>query len=438
MVGKIHRLYPLAILVILVVIGSVGCVSTQYYEQADRMRDMGDYALAYSMVVDNREALYTPQDRVLYNLNAGILAHFAGELDDSITLLEDAERSIEENFTKSVSAEIGTFIVNDTVRDYAGEDYEDIYVNLFLALNQYHNGDLERMMVELRRADNKLNVLSRKYEIPLQKASGHVNVGNGMVSIRFSNSALIHYLSLLGYRAMGKVDDVRYDTQRIADAFATQPAMYPFPMPQSIKDEKTMPEKPLARVNFIAFSGQSPEKLSEVNRIFIGNNSYIKIDLPYLWQRYSPVADVRVVLDNGETCMLEKIEDIGAIATETFQLRKSLIEMKTIARATAKSLAGSIAESSARDVDDGNVSAALSVFSLFMQVFQEVSEVADLRISRYFPAVAHIGGISIPSGTYAMRIEFLSAQGKVLYSQRIDPVRVESRTLNLIEGICPF
>jgi len=436
----VHRKFPIFIMVLAMLAGTIGCVSINH-GLVDSFRDGGDFEKAYIVLEESKKDLYTSKDKVLYHLNAGMLAHFAGLVNDATAHLEEAERVIEENFTKSFTAEIGTFLVNDTVRDYAGEDYEDVYTNLFLALDQYRRGDLERMMVELRRADNKLSVLARKYEVPLKKASTAAGEPS-MVSLRFSNSALVHYLSLLGYRALGKPDDVRFDAQRITDAFETQPIMYPFPLPSSIKEETFPVKDGKARVNFLVFSGRSPEKVSEVMRISIADGHYIKLALPVMQNRFSPVSDVRVVFDDGQVVPLELIEDMAAVATETFRLNSAFIRAKTIIRATAKSLAGVVADASSRNESsesgDEALAAWLKVFSLFMQVFQEVSEVPDLRISRYFPGMAFIGGVSVPSGQYNLRIEFLSSRGKILYTQRVGAITVRQGSLNLVEGICPF
>jgi hypothetical protein len=435
-----HRKSLLLIIVLAVLACTTGCVSV-HHGLVDSYREGGDFERAYLVLEEAKSDLYSPKDKVLYHLNAGMLAHYAGLGNKAIAHLEEAERKIEENLTKSFSAEIGTFLVNDTVRDYAGEDYEDVYANLFLALEQYRRGDLERMMVELRRADGKLSVLARKYEVPLKKASAAAGEP-AMVSLRFSNSALIHYLSLLGYRTLGKADDVRFDAQRILDAFETQPMMYPFPMPASIKEEASLTKDGKARLNFVVFSGKSPEKVSEVLRISVADGHYIKIALPVMQTRFSPVSEVRVVLDNGQVVQLELIEDMAAVATETFRLNSAFIRAKTIIRATAKSLAGVVADASSRSESNSSgdeaLSAWLKVFSLFMQVFQEVSEIPDLRMSRYFPGMAFIGGISLPAGQYGMRIEYLSSRGKILYTQRVDSFSARAGALNLVQGICPF
>jgi len=435
-----HRKLPLFLMLFALLVGSTGCVSMQH-GLVDSFRDGGDFVRAYVVLEEAKSDLYTTKDKILYHLNAGMLAHFAGMVNDSIAHLQEAERLIEENLTKSFSAEVGTFLVNDTVRDYAGEDYEDIYTNLFLALDQYRRGDIERMMVELRRADNKLSVLARKYEVPLKKASS-ASGEPAVVSLRFSNSALIHYLSLLGYRALGKSDDVRFDTQRIYDAFNTQPAMYPFKLPSSVKEEASLTKDGTARLNFLVFSGKSPEKVSEVVRISIADGHYVKLALPRMQYRYSPVSAVRVVFDDGQIVPLELLEDMGAVATETFRLNYAFIRAKSIIRATAKSLAGVVADASSRNESNNSgdeaVAAWLKAFSLFMQVFQEVSEVPDLRMSRYFPSLAFVGGISLPTGNYSIRIEYLSAQGKILYTERVGSILAEAGRLNLVEGVCPF
>ena len=56
-----------------------------------------------------------------------MLSHFARMHEESIRLLQNAERAIEAAFTVSITQEIATLFINDNMRDYPGEDYEDIW-----------------------------------------------------------------------------------------------------------------------------------------------------------------------------------------------------------------------------------------------------------------------------------------------------------------------
>jgi hypothetical protein len=61
-------------------------------------------------------------------LDKGLLEHYVGNYRDSSQDLENAERLIQDTFTKSVTAGIASYIANDNTKEYPGEDYEDIYL----------------------------------------------------------------------------------------------------------------------------------------------------------------------------------------------------------------------------------------------------------------------------------------------------------------------
>ncbi len=412
----------------------VGCASSSFIA-VDSRWEQGDYPAAYAALTENHSALYRERDEVLYRLDAGMLAHFAGRYQESIFHLERAEKLIEEHFTTSVTAELGTFLANDTVRPYRGEDYEDVYLNVFLALNHYRLGDMERMMVELRRADLKLSSLERKYQEPLDRARAQAGRMPSGISARFSNSALVRYLSYLGNRQMGRIDDMRIDGEALQGAFETQQSIYQFPVPTSVQNLANPPR--FNRVDFVAFSGRSPTKVQEVERWSFGNRHYLKIALPVIEPALQAVRSVRVVLSDGTIVPLELLEDMGAVATETFRLNYELIKAKTIARALAKSVA-SVATDAAAQNSEGSTADWLELASLLLQVFQEVSEVADLRISRFFPAHAWVGSADLSSGPLKAEVHYLNRMGTVIYRQRIETIVGTVPSWQLVESSCPF
>ena len=85
-----------------------------------------DYEGARKTIEGKKDALYTENDKVLYNLDAGLLSHYAGDWNQSNQNLAQAEGLIEEYYSKSISQGVSSYFVNDMVVDYAGEDYEDI------------------------------------------------------------------------------------------------------------------------------------------------------------------------------------------------------------------------------------------------------------------------------------------------------------------------
>jgi hypothetical protein len=77
----------------------------------------------------------------------------------------------------------------------------------------------------------------------------------------------------------------------------------------------------------------------------------------------------------------------------------------------------------------------LGLLSIGAQVFAEASEKADLRISRYFPAKAYVGGITLTPGTYSYTVTYYSGN-RAVSSVRQENVAIRAGGLNLAETIC--
>ncbi|GHT91710.1 hypothetical protein FACS1894140_2730 [Spirochaetia bacterium] len=412
------------------------------FSRVDGALDSGDYAQSAALVEKHKKALYKNQDAILYYLDKGLLTHYAGQYQDSSKLLEDGEKAIEAAFTKSVTMAIGSYLVNDTVKEYDGEDYEDIYLNVFNALNYYHRGNIDEAMVEIRRMNNKIQFLSSKYGVitsNLQKKALEESAeipADTKGEMRFSDSALARYLGLLFYRGTGRYDDARIDQDHLKIAFANAPGVYTFPLPSSIDDELEIP-KGKARVNVLAFGGLSPAKEEETLRIPLSSFNYVKIALPVLAERPSMIKSVELVIENGPAFELELLEDIEAVARETFKKKQDVIYLKTIIRATMKGLTSTALDAAASQEDVGGAAALiLSILSLGNKIYSEASEQADLRISRYFPGRAYIGGINLDPGAYSFTVNYRDASGRPLASFRRENIMVYENALNLVEAVC--
>jgi hypothetical protein len=423
----------------LVVFLFLSCASAPF-ARVDGKVEASDYTSGVALLEKEKRSLYTGRDTVLYYLDKGMLAHYAGLYKDSSDLLESGERAIEEAFTKSVTQEIGTYLVNDTTRDYDGEDYEDIYINTFNALNYYHRGDLEDAMVEIRRMGNKLQYLSAKYGAIITNLQEKALEEEAPVPpdenapSQFSDSALARYIGMLFYRGAGRWDDARIDGDRLRVVFANSPEVYRHSEPSSLGEELNIPGG-MARLNVIAFGGLSPVKEEETLRIPIPPARYIKIALPKLVSRPSEIRRIEVALDAGERFTLELLEDIDAVARETYKKKEEVIYLKTIIRATLKGVTSSVLDAAAAN-QDGSAGLILGILSLGAQVYAEASEQADLRLSRYFPGKAYVGGINLAPGVYSFSVTYYGQSDRPLAVLRYKDVPVRENRLNLTEAVC--
>ncbi len=444
---KSKRLFRIA-LVLLALVLITSCVTVRDNSAVYAYLNQGNYTDARDIVESAKSAFYTDRDEVLYSIDAGILSHYAGDYKTSNLRLSEGERLIEYYYSKSISQSVLSWIENDNYKDYDGDDYEDIYTNLFMALNYIHMDEIEDAFVEIRRFDNKQKALSTRYAAELEEAKNEIR-NRGAASgtsymnstLSFNNSALARYISMLLYRSSGKKDDARIDYEQILLAFKSQQQLYPFDVPSSVKDELTVPEGK-ARLNFLGFTGMSPVKFQNELRVCNDYGTYFKLALPAMFARGSQVRsiDVTVTGESGVTytTTLERIESIENIAMDTFGQKQSLIYGRTFARALSKSVATSAAyEISDRyEGRDDGMSLLFSVIGLASQVHTEVSEQADLRTTQYLPAYAQVGGITVDPGRYTVRMDFINAKGKTISTEVFKDVVASAGKLNLVEAVC--
>lgn len=441
------------------------------FVEVDKLARSGQYEEAATMLTgEDRDRFYTKRDKVLYHLDVGMLLHYAHEHDRSTEHLTEAEFLIEEYFTKSISQAAATLLINDTKQDYAGEDYEDIYLNVFKALNFLKQDEFDPAFVEVRRINNKLNLLEDKYQ---GVASGYNNAEESEMQFEpgetnFHNSALARYLSMIMYRAEGDYDGARIDRNKIDEAFQTQPGIYNFDKP-NLSDALDPSVGP--RLIVMAFSGESPEKRADTLRVITENDLVIiqgerendegvlemnrlnvfpfpgveggfrfKFQMPRLELRGSDVARIQVLVDGSPIGTLERIESIQKVAQETFEVRKPLIYLKTITRVVVK---GILAERGKEQLQRATADAgALGLLGsiaagIATDVAVDVSEQADLRISRYFPAFAYIGEFEVPEGEHTITIRYYDGLGNRLAEESFGPRMIEGTGLNLVTSYAP-
>jgi len=424
-----------------------GCASTVELSSVEHSLALGNYDTAVIALEGRAKNLKKAQGELVYSLDSGMVQHYARNFGLSNQNLANAEQLITSAFTKSITATVASYIVNDNTKEYPGEDFEDVYSNVFMALNYQMTGKTEDAMVEIRRATEKQQVLRNKYEKLFSKTASSARnskvsaINQVPVSIEFSHSALVDYLGLLCSRSLGAEADKRYYQKQVSEAFQTQPTLYPFTVPKSVEDEMDIPSG-LARVNVIAFSGLEPKKIERVDYVPITNSNWMKIALPVMQVRQSVVARVDVTIGT-EHFTLEKLEDLSAVAANTFKLRSQDIYNKTIIRSTMKAAGTAIVDVASHEAaknsnsdSRGGLTLFADILTLFSNIFNVASEQADLRMSHFFPSVARVGGINVPSGTYDVTIEFKDSSGNMLGRVIYKDFSVVEGKLNLCEADC--
>ena len=445
---------------------STGCgtlwTSKNQYVGTDKMLARGDISSAKKQIEKSRFLHYQNKDRALYNLDIGLLQHYLGTHEASNLSLQKAEEAMDAAFVKSISRGATSLLLNDNVLTYAGEDYENIYVNIFKALNYLALDQFDEAFIEIRRIDEKLKVLESRYWKLAQKynEASEMDEPFKIGTNRFQNSALGRWLSLLIYRAEGRFDEAAIDLKKIDLARALQPDLYNFKTPDFSSALKP-PAPGTVRVSFLGLTGQAPEKRAntywihtQANQLFIARSSEkryggqqynlpqtifwpgiepgytFKFQLPTLQKRGTKTYAIGIKIDGKRGPWLTQIESLENSAEAAFEIQRPLIYLKTISRAVTKGVAAMQVQKAA-EAKWGESQSLLT--GLLAGVGISITENADLRISRFFPARASIAEIDLAPGTHQIEFEYYG-DGNILLHTDTQTVQIRENGLNLIES----
>lgn len=400
-----------------------------------------------------KEELYTKKDRVLYYLDKGIVLYYQGKFRESNKLLDKAERSMEELFTKSISSITASYLMNDNVIAYYGETYENIYVNIFKALNYLNLNQPEEALVEVKRINIKLRELDQKYgdmarEMNKKKKGPEVKVK----SVGFYNDVLAQYLSYLIYRMQEEEDDSRISFEKIKEAWQTQSNIYNYRRPDYVREFVSGPKTTL---NVIAFTGNAPKKVAVGGKIttyknYLGISDltqpialpnvpfpglkpgyHFKFEFPIIKKTPSSIKRIEVFIDGAKAGELQLLEDMGRVAEETFESRKTMIYIKTLIRTVTKGLIAAEAKKRLKKEMGANPLLG-ALMDAAVDAGVDATEKADIRCWRTMPENCYIGEFETSPGVHSVQVRFLTANGLLVNERTISNFEVKN-TLNILD-----
>jgi len=453
------------LLVALAAVIACGSLATLkgFYDPITAELRAGNYEQAAVAIEKAKEKnKYGHKDRFVYYIDAGLAHHYARQYDTSNVRLTAAEDAAEDLFTKSITRAALSLMLNDNVLEYAGEDYEILYGNLFKALNYIAKNNVEDAFVEIRKANEKLNLLELKY----RKASDELNKGTAedtaaiklhyeAEKVRFNNDAFARYLSMHLYASAGMWDDARIDFDWLQKAFLEQPHIYDFDTPDV---RYTPEEKGMSILSIVGLAGLSPVKealnlrirtdkeLDLIQVLYtdperkdteyghipwpVDDDYYFKLAIPQLVDRPGPIAEIQVYVDSMYLGNLQLIEDVSKVARETFNAKKSLIYLRSVARAVAKGL---VTHKQKKKVDDDNKAAGW-LAKLAIDAISDITENADLRCARLLPGKIFVGDFDVPPGNRDIEVVFLDENGRHLETQSFKQYKILRNGLNMVEA----
>ncbi len=419
----------------------------QYYPQMNALILQQDYSAALELHRKNKPS-FGKRNEVLYYLDEGLLAHFAGRYAESNESFFTAERLMEDLYTRSISQEAASFLINDNTRSYRGEDFEAALVNMFLALNYVGMGQWEDALVEARKVDSKLTAFNVQYP------AGKKNV--------YREDAFIRFVMGLLYEAVGEKNDAFISFRQAEQIYrqdyrgnygVSAPDMVIEKLLESTRDMGFTPEmreirkaypyinrrklpntSDEAEVYLIDYNGRGAEKVERFFYIPMPDRYVLKFAYPEFEKRAFSAAGCRIHLKNIQTgrqysARTVLAEDLSSIAIVNLKNRIGRIQAKAVARVTSRYLLAKEAEKEALKKRDQNMA---RIYRLTFQTFMLAFENADIRHWRLLPAQIQVARVVIPRGDYECVIQVLDKNGNPINTRSMAPISIHKGEKKLI------
>jgi len=383
-------------------------------------------------------------DLILYNMERGRYAQVVGNSDVSMADFKVSMDKIGENDEKAlisssdIGANVAATLVNDNALPYEGEGYERVLLHHYQAINYLKKKDLEGAGVEVRRANAEQNESLKRFEKELEKsqekaAEKKVNTGStsqidakyaqmdevaGKVKNSFQN-AYTFYLSGFIYELLQQSNDAYIDYKKALEIYPENSYLQ--------KDVLRLAEKlemsddlselkqrfSIGAKTFIDGSGAGsgellvlfedgfvPQKHEIKIPIPISRSGIVSLAFPIYQVKWSAQIPLRILNNNELIGSTEPICDVRALAVKALKEKAPVIATRQIIRAVAKGVTGAAAKKQMGELGQF----ASNVWNL-------VSENADLRSWLTLPANAQILRTTLPAGSYRLALQHPMAIG---------------------------
>ncbi len=353
------------------------------------------------------ELKLTGADVALHHLNKGTLLRLQGNYVDSNKHFDVAKDLAEKLNAISVTEQLASVSVNDTMKAYEGLPSEQLMIYSFKALNYLQMGDIDAAAVEARQFDVKQGLIAKKNS-----------------DAKYLSGAFVRYLNGMVYEAAGERDSARIEMQKAVEGYKAQNSGFGVP-PSLLADLKRLEEgKPaFSEVVFILHNGLGPS-LDEVTIRIVNPNpqsgsALLSLSVPKFSRRSVPVS--RVVLSaNTHSTTAEVVEDVNDIAEKSLNDRLPAITARAVARMVVKNIAAKKVKKNSSELGAFGLLAEIAV-----DVGTAVSERADTRTWSLLPGVINMARLSLPAGKHNLTATYYGTHGNILATREFKDVDVK-------------
>lgn len=437
----------------------------------------GEYDAALQLIARSKAL---PGDKLLRQLQAGVVLHQAGRFEESNRAFEWAEQEADRRYTKSVARAAGSILVNDRVLAYAPSRAELAAIPYYRMLNYVALGDMAGAAVEARKASA---LMAR-----LGGSEGKGCIGNGFVqylgglvygAARETNDALVSFRQAeRSFRSCAERDGISPPAPLTLDLLHTARALgmedlvdstaAQFSALESVGPEMAAGDLVvLVEHGFVAHLAEEDVHIPifEEDTLGLGHDTgdgvsviadrittrlfgsadahpsggFVLADMPLAhWDRGAEVAHVlklawpvsrrepsraaavRVLVDSS-TLDPSPVYDLSTQLARDLEAERVLLASRMVARGLVKYVLSAEAEKKAEK--QGGEAAAFLV-GLLTNTAANVLERADTRSWSLLPDQVSLAKVRLPAGEHHVRLEVLAGDNASTYVLDLGQVQI--------------
>ena len=358
---------------------------------------------------------------VIASLDKGMLRRITGDYEGSNRILESAKQEIDRLYGVSVTENLAAVTVNETMRSYVGDRYEQLLLHAYMAMNYIELGDYDAARVEMLQADVKMREWGDEPE----------------------DDPFVRYFEGIIYEALGEYDQALVSYRKAYNIY-TEKAGRPYPpAPQVLKkdllrlldrlglrDEYDRYKKAFGMANYrpveageddgelvvILNNGLAPIRRETAVMIFSPEVQHnLRVAFPVYEGKPALLMQPVVETGSGRLAM-EQVENVDALARYSLEQAMPGIMARAMARAVVKYNTQHSAQENS----------ALAGF--LMTVTNIATERADTRSWTTLPQAIELQRIRLPAGEHEIKIKLMNAAGhavdEISEKVRIKPGRI--------------
>lgn len=403
--------------------------SLQYKKDISKLMANQNFENASAKIKTNQKKQYGKKNAVLYNLDLALVEQAAYDTKNSVAAFLEAQNLNEDLFTKSITQNLGTLMINDNTLPYQMKMYEQALTYFFTAMNYLYEENFEEAAVEMRKAVFFLD----RYRESTKKI--------------YNDEPFVQYFASMVFEDIGQLSSARIARTNALNAYEKLKGYFSASAPSS-----NLPPnyKELGELIFIHYSGKSPIKISSQVSVswdklgfILHNNNSLQgtpkqtIDAVFsgLYGRtiaisYPAYIDVpyqsntsALVLSDGRLIKTKNVADIASAAKLTLQEESSAIWARTATRVATKFILSKQAHDIAnKNTDNKN---SILLVDLLTTIFNTATEQADTRSWLTLPAQIKMANVFLEPGEYDIDFYNYNAAGIPIDTYHFDKVKIK-------------